>query len=398
MTESRTMAVARTIGCLAVAWGAFGVIACGQGEAPSADGPAITAPPVMVVEVTAHDIVDRIEATGQLIAKARAGISAQVGGQITVISFEEGDAVVEGQAVLEIDPERRDLERQNAVAGVQEASASLAEAEREMKRVEKLRTHASASESQYDVAATQLKLSKSRLAGARARLGLAERALRDSSIVVPFSGLIARRYVSEGEFVSAGQKLLDLVDIDPLEVEFHLAEVDSARVALGHEVEVRVAPMPGRVFRGRVSVISPTIDAMTRTLRVRARVDNADGLLRPGLFARVDLGVALRKDVAMVPEDAVLQRADGTVVFRMVGADRVERISVRTGVHREGMLEIVDGLEVGDTVVARGQTGLVEGSKVSVRNQDGSSAGAASLGVASPGADPEFLSAGGAGR
>lgn len=369
-------------------------IGCGGGSQPDESASVIEAPPVMVVAVSARDVVDRIEATGQLLAQARAAISAQVGGQITAISFEEGDAVEAGQEVLEIDPERHDLERRNAVARVEEARAAHAEAKRELARLEKLRTHASASESQYDVAVTQLALARSRLAGAEAQLGLAERALRDSTVTVPFTGHVARRHVSAGEFVTAGQQLLELVDVDPLEVEFHLAEIDSSRVALAQQVDVRVSPLPGRVFRGEVSVVSPTIDPTTRTLRVRALVDNRSGALRPGLFARVDLGVAHRESVATVPEDAVLQRADGTVVFRMVGDDRVERVAVRTGVHRDGWIEIADGLAVGDVVVVRGQSGLVEGARVSVRNPDGTPAGAGLLGDAAPGAASLHVSGG----
>ena len=110
-------------------------------------------------------------------------------------------------------------------------------------------------------------------------------------------------------------------------------------------------PFPDETFVATVSFVSPTIDARTRTLRVKAQVENSDGRLRPGLFARVDLGVAEREDVAMIPEEAILRRADGAVVFRAVG-DRVERLVIEPGVHHRGYVEVVRGLSPGDLIVS----------------------------------------------
>jgi membrane fusion protein (multidrug efflux system) len=200
---------------------------------------------------------------------------------------------------------------------------------------------------------------------------VAERTLRDASVKAPFPGTVGRRQVSRGEFVQVGQPLFELVALDPVEVEFHVAERDSARVDEGQTVEVHVAPYPDEAFHGTVRTISPTIDARTRTLRVEAEIPNPDGRLRPGLFARVDLGVAQRADVMLVPEEAVLQRADGQIVYRTGVDNRVERVAVTTGEHHEGLVEIASGLRPSDAVVTRGQAALVDGSRVSPRHPDG---------------------------
>ena len=178
--------------------------------------------------------------------------------------------------------------------------------------------------------------------------------------------------------MSPGQALFDVVALDPVEVEFHLAEVDSSRVKLGDGVEVRVAPFPDEVFRAEVTVISPTIDPRTRTLRVKGEIANPDGRLRPGLFARADLGVATREGVAMVPEEAVIERADGSIVFVLDGPDRVRRVNVQTGVHLEHRIEIRSGLEPGMQVVVRGQADLIDGSAVTVTSDEASAARVAS--------------------
>lgn len=342
-------------------------LACG-GEAPPA---AVSAPPVLVGEVEAHRVEDRIEATGQLLARSQAAVAAQVGGQITDIARDEGAAVGEGELVIEIDPERRRLETQSARAMLAQAEAQASEAERELARIEKLHSQGVAADAKLDQMRTALRSAASNRESLQAQLGMMERSLRDSSVTAPFAGLVARRHVSEGEFVAPGQKLFDLVALDPIEVEFHLPERDSGRVSVGAPVAVRVAPFPDEAFEATVTVVSPTIDPSTRTLRVKASLANPDGRLRPGLFARADLGVAVREGVAMIPEEAVLQRADGPVAFRLVGTDRVERRALELGVIRGGLIEVRSGLAVGDRVVVRGQSDLVEGAAVSVRDVAG---------------------------
>lgn len=344
------------------------LLACGATD----DGEELGAPPVVIASVELRDLEERIDATGELVAKEEAQIASEVSGRITEILVDEGEAVEAGQVLLEIDPERRNLELADARAGLAEAGAALGEQKRDYGRAKTLHERGIASEADLDQAETALALAGSRAEAARARVGVAERAVRDASVRAPFEGLIARRQVSRGEFVNVGQPLFELVALDPVEVEFHLSERDSSRVAVGQEVRVSVAPFPDEPFHGVVTVVSPTIDVRTRTLRVKAQIDNPDGRLRPGLFARADLGIAIREGILLVPEEAILLRSDGSVVFRRGEGNRVERVIVETGEHRGDRVEITHGLASGDQVVSRGQTGLVDGALISPRNADGS--------------------------
>ena len=346
---------------------ALGLFACG-GEALD-EGPKAT--PVTITPVVTMELEDRIEATGQLVAQEHAEIAAEVGGQVTEILVEEGRSVRAGDVVLRIDPERRNLERDSARARVDETRAALREQERNYRRVAELRERGVASDEQRDQADTAQKLARSRLAAAEAELGVLERALRDASVMAPFDGFVAQRFVSRGEYVAPANKLFELVALDPIEVEFYLPEVDSSRVATGQTVDVRVAPFPDESFDGQVTVVSPVIDPRSRTLRVKAQIANPEGRLRPGLFARIDLGVALRPDVPMVLEEAILRRAEGAIVFRSVDGNRVERVAVETGVHYAGHVEVVKGLAPGDQVVSRGGDRLSDGQTVLARNPDG---------------------------
>jgi membrane fusion protein (multidrug efflux system) len=333
----------------------------------------------VLVPGVVRDGEERVAATGQLLAKQRADVAAQVGGEITKILVDEGAAVAEGTVVIEIDPDRRKIDLDRARARSAEAQSALAEAERQHKRVQELAAKDIASRAQQDQALTNLEASRSRLQAARADLGAAERSTADSRVTTRFAGVIGRRFVSRGEFVQPGQKLFELVSLDPVEVEFSLPESDASRLVLGLPLDVTVSPYPGELFHATVSMISPIVDERTRTLRVKALLPNADGRLRPGLFARTDLGIAKRANVVLVPEEAVLQRADGAIVFRAVeGATKVERLVVTLGRIKSGEAEIASGLSAGDAVVVRGHAALIDGAPISARNPDGTPAVAAS--------------------
>lgn len=340
---------------------------------------------VVLVPVAVRDVEERVAATGQLLAKQRADVSAQVGGEITRILADEGESVAEGTVVLEIDPDRRRIDLDRARARAAEAASALAESERQHKRTEELAAKDIASRADQDQAQMNLESARSRLLAAKADLGAAERATADSRVTTRFAGVIGRRFVSRGEFVQPGQKLFELVSLDPVEVEFSLPEADASRMVLGLPLDVTVAPYPDEIFHATVSMISPIVDERTRTLRVKALLANPDGKLKPGLFARSDLGIAKRENVVLVPEEAVLQRGDGAVVFRAVDdGTKVERVVVELGRIKAGEAEIIAGLSAGDTVVVRGHAALVDGAAITARNADGTPAVAASGHEAAP--------------
>jgi membrane fusion protein (multidrug efflux system) len=320
--------------------------------------------PVAVARISVATVEERIQGSGELQAKDRATIASEVEGVVTELAVDEGDRVEEGALLLAIDPEKRGLAARNARAQLADANAALAEAEREQKRVVVLHEKGIASDAQLDQRSTGLERARSHVESARAGAGVAERTLRDARLRAPFSGWIANRKVSRGEYVVPGRPLFELVALDPIEVEFSVAERDSARVHIGQQVGVLVAPYPDETFHGEVTVISPIVDTRTRTLRVKARIANPDGRLRPGLFARTDLGIAEREGALLVPEQAVLQRSDGEVVFVATAENHARRVVVKTGLHREGQVEIVEGLAAGDEVIVSGHAALVDGSPI----------------------------------
>jgi membrane fusion protein (multidrug efflux system) len=145
-------------------------------------------------------------------------------------------------------------------------------------------------------------------------------------------------------------------------------------------VEVRVASHPDQVFRAEVHVVSPTIDPGDARAAWKALLPNPDGRLLPGALPGRPR-VADRDGVVMVPKEAVLQRADGSVLFRLATPERVERVKVETGIFRDDLVEVRGGVAAGDWIVVRGQTGLVDGSPVSLHDENGKPVDAATLGM-----------------
>ena len=336
--------------------------ACGQETSTEID----VLPAVSAATVRAVDIVEEIRASGELKALYHTTIAAEIEGRVTEILVEEGGAADADTTVLEIDPERRQLDRAAARARLAQAKAKLVKEQRQAERIRKLRKQGVSSEQQLEEAETDLLLARANVEAETAAFGVAERKVHDASVGAPFAGFIARREVQLGEFVQPGTALFELVSLDPLEVEFSVPELDATRVRVGQVVEISVSAFQDRTFEGVVKFVSPTIDPETRTLRIRARVDNTDQALRPGLFARVNMGVSRRAGITMVPEESLIQRSGGATLFKVLPDNRVQSVAVTTGSAQSGLVEVIGDLRPGELVVRRGHGGLTDGAAVRI--------------------------------
>ena len=323
-------------------------------------------PLVSAATVTSMDLVEEIRASGELKAVYHTHIAAEIEGRITEIRIDEGSAVQVGAVVVEIDPERRKLDRDAAQARLAQARAELKKQQSQAERIRKLAQQGISSDQQLEEAETALLLARANTEAEGAAFGVAQRALLDASVSAPFAGFVARRSVQLGEFVQKGAPLFELVSLDPLEVEFSVSELDTQRVRNGLRVAVEVGAWPDRSFAGIVKFVSPTIDPETRTLRIRAQIDNTDGSLRPGLFARVNLGVSRRNNITMVPQEALIQRSRDAILFKILSDHRVMQVGVVPGSVDAGLIEVKGDVHPGDRIVHRGPGGLVDGALVRV--------------------------------
>lgn len=294
--------------------------------------------PVEAAQAERIPFAKGLTAVGSLKSEESVTLRAELAGRIAEINFKEGQPVVKDQLLFRLD---------DAVARAEldQARASLAIAQGRQSRARQLFSEGFVSKEARDDATNSLKVQE-------AALELAQAKLEKMRINAPFDGVIGLRSVSLGEYVSPGFDLAPLEAIQKLKVDFRLPEQYVTQVKPGQQLELKVDALPNERFRGDVFAVSPLVEAGGRSVMVRAAVDNAAGLLRPGMFARVQL---LTQDAPaiVVPESALSPSGQNQYVYRVVN-DRVEQVEVTTGERHSGLVEIRTGLEPKDIVVIAG--------------------------------------------
>ncbi|MBI1905070.1 MAG: efflux RND transporter periplasmic adaptor subunit [Rhodocyclales bacterium] len=315
-----------------------------------APDPEASAVIVETARAAPHPMPDQVSAVGTLRSNESAVLRPEVSGRISAIHFVEGRPVARGVPLLELDASMQRAE-------LQQARANLELAEAHFQRTVDLFQRKFVSQSARDEAASKLEI-------ARAQVRLAQARLERMRILAPFDGTVGIRNVSVGDFVKDGEALINIEDISTLKVDFRLPERYLPLIRPGLTLEVRSDTLPDERFSATVAAIDPLIDAQGRAVVVRARLANADGRLRPGMFVRVLVTLAQRPEVVSVPEEALVAApGDVQYVFQVVDG-KARRVEVRTGARRDTRVEIVDGLKNGDVVVTAGQLKLREGVPV----------------------------------
>lgn len=323
-----------------------------NGQAASAGAPQ--GPPPVSVLTAAVEIapaLDRIQAVGSLRADESIVVRAEIGGRIATLKFDEGQRVEKGRVLTELNSEEW-----AAVLRQNEAAVKLQELK--TARAAELREKRAISQQEYDETRAALDEARAALALARARL--------DKTVIrAPFAGILGLRQVSPGDYVEAGQDIVNLEAIDPLKADFGIPERFAVRLIAGLPVEIRVDAYPDEVFHGQVYAIDPRVDPAARRVLLRARIDNPGGRLRPGMFAEVTVVLGRREQALWVPEQAIVPAAGDQFVYRVIEG-RAVLTPVRIGIRRPGSVEILTGLAGTDLVVTEGQLKLRDGAPVTI--------------------------------
>lgn len=317
---------------------------------PAASKPA----PPMPVRAQAARVgpaVDDASAVGSLRADEAIVIRPEIAGRIERIAFGEGQAVKKGDLLIQIDAAEL-----RAVLASSAAQAKL-EAQR-LERAEDLFRKKFISEQGLDE-------TRSNHARALAKQREDEAKLAKATVRAPFSGVAGLRQVSEGAWLAAGTDIARLEKIDQLKLDFRLPEVFIGKLKPGQTLRVAVDAFSGAAFTGAIFAIEPAVDEQTRTVLVRARVDNAGLKLRPGMFARVVLQLGTRNEAVWAPEQSIVPRGRDNFVYRIVDG-KAEQVKVQLGVRTVGEVEILKGINAGDLIVTEGAERIRPGSAVAV--------------------------------
>ena len=355
---------------------------------------------VSPVAVTEQPIARFIRVTGTLTAEEQADVAAETGGRVISTPVERGTPVAQGAELIRLSAVETEASVKEAEANaaqiearlaqpattgfdvskvpeVANARASLALAEAEFARIEKLLAERVVSQSEYDQRKTQVEAARQllesaknsaeqqyqALQAARARVTLARKAASDTVVRAPFSGVVVERLVSTGDYVTRGMKIAQVVRVMPLRIELTVPEQFVADVTVGQPVTFTVDAFMGRTFEGKVRYVSPSLRADQRALTVEAVVPNSNGELKPGMFATALIQQPKKVDAILVPSSAVRVISGTSRVF-VVAGDHAEERLVTTGQVVDQLVEVTSGLTRGDRVATANVTQLVDGVKV----------------------------------
>ncbi len=290
---------------------------------------------VVMQEIVPERLTERLSTTGTVRANEQVELVSEISGKIERILLREGSRVKAGELLLKIDDSELQAQREREQLRLQLA-------ERRERQKQQLRDDGVISEDEYDVALSEANV-------LRSSLRLIEARLVKTEIRAPFGGIVGLRYVSEGSYLSPQKRIATLQDVDSVKVDFSVPEKYASRMKVGSEIIFHVKG-DGRPFTGEIYAIEPSVDADTRSLRLRARSPNPEGTLVPGAFADVELVVAEIDDALTVPSIAVIPELGGKKIF-VLEAGKAQPRAVTTGIRTDQRVQITGGLSPGERVI-----------------------------------------------
>lgn len=341
------------------------VLLAGCGQREPVESPPQNRIAVTVTHAASADMEVWEESVGTLEAVDHPRLAAEVGGRIVAVAADEGDEVAPGQALARIDTEDYRLACDLAQADIARLEALLKEARLKVKRLRQLVVRHSASQSALDEAEAGLGALQGQLRAARVRRQQAERALAKTAVVSPLDGRIDTRHISVGDFVDTGSPLFDLTGLKRLRARFPYPESLAGKLTPGLPVRLSTPQDPGRTVTAQVTDLRPRIRPGSRAIEVLVDFTNPGGW-RPGASVTAQVLVERRPQAVVVPEAVVVARPAGQVVYVIEQAEARQRV-VKTGLRRDGRVEIVAGLEAGEAVALDGAGFLTDGVAVEVR-------------------------------
>ena len=344
----------RTLGIALAALGLATMTACPSGgDAKTESGPAPAAAlPVTVVEAVGENVQRTIDVTGTLAPWEEATVAMEAEGRIVDVRGDLGDPVKKGEVLARVNP----IELQARVA---QADAEQSAATADLARIQQLAAKDMATKQQVDEA-------KRRVDVARTNVDIARKKLGDAVVHAPFDGMIARRLVNLGDFARIGNPAFQLVRVSPLKLKADVAERYAADVKVDDPVEARGEALGKTVLEGKVARIGPSVAQDTRSFPVEARIENADGAVKPGTFARMTIRTSTTAGAVTVPDLAVVLFAGNPRVY-VIDGDKARERPVQLGEKVRDRVVISQGLKAGEKVAISGLDVLSDGALVVVR-------------------------------
>lgn len=306
--------------------------------------------PVEVSPVKIQNVSDRFEAVGTIEAIRSITVVSEIDGAVMSLPFQEGTFLRRGGLIAQLDDSQLKAEMARSEALRDQSQATF-------NRVKSVVEQGAGAPQDLDDAGAALKVAQANYALSKARFD-------KTRISAPFDGLVGARRVSIGTFLRAAQAVTDLADIDEIRVTFSAPERFLSRLTRGEAVSVSTTAFPGFQLKGKIIVVEPLIDVATRSARVVAQVGNIGRKFRPGMSANVVAVLSEHPNAVTIPNEAVFGSGNQSFVFIVKSDSTVSRIPLTLGTRLSDVVEVLDGLRPGMTVVRAGHQKLMEGGKV----------------------------------
>ena len=353
--------------------------ACGQKAEEKKSGPPAALITVTQAKAQPLEVLERTLGTLEAVNDPK--ISAEFAGRITRITVRSGEAVKKGQLLAELDPSDATQQHRADQGEIARLEALLAQQERLYKRQSELVQKSFISKNALEDAAAQRDALRGQLEAARGRAGISGNNLKKTRVVAPFDGVVEDRIASVGDYIKLGDPMFRLVSNSHLRAHLPFPESAAQRLKLGQPVKLYSPLLPGKMIPGEVEDIRPTLTDTSRSIDVIARVTSTPELLGGG---SVDAAVVIgqKESAVMVPEQSVVLRPAGKVVYAIVDGKAEQRV-VESGTKSGGFVEIIKGVNAGETVALDGAGFLTNGAAVNIQDR---TKPAAKAGAAAPGA------------
>jgi RND family efflux transporter MFP subunit len=355
---------------MALAALALAAFAC-NGAKPSEARASKPAVAVETASVAAADLDETVAVVGTLAPKFSADVKSELTAVVAEVFVSEWVRVKKGTPLARLDTREEQAALEGFKAAVLQAEVAETRALREYERAEKLKAVGLITQQGLDDAKSAHEAAAATSQAARAQLAAAEARLAKAVLRAPMDGVVSYRGVSVGSRVEnmGGEPAFSIVDTSVFDLTFTVPSTRIEAVQVGQPVRFTTDALPSRPFEGKVSFINPAADPASRAVKVVAQVPNPDGALKAGLFVEGTITTGVRPGVLRVPRTALMawDTAAGRAEVFTVEGDRARRVPIRTGAATDGMVEVVEGLAAGRTVVARGGFNLADGDAVVVK-------------------------------
>jgi membrane fusion protein (multidrug efflux system) len=308
---------------------------------------------VKMTRVSEVDFVESVEAVGTARANEQVIITSKYSDIVEAVYFDDGQQVNKGDILVE-------LNDREEVAKVDELLANLSESKAQLKRLSELLASRATSTSVVEEQQAKTKSIEAQLVSARAKVS-------DLVIRAPFSGILGFREVSQGAYVNAGSSITNLDDVSRIKVDFHLPERLLTHINVGQRVSAANTAYQDKTFIGKITAIDSRVDSTTRTIKVRAIINNDSLKLHPGMLLNIIVLLDV-ETILQLPESTIIPIENKHYVF-IENNGKAVRKTIQIGRRHRGLVEVVSGLVAGDNVVVEGALKLRDGTEINVINQ-----------------------------